>query len=160
MAMALSNTAFNPLAPQSCWAQAETSYDSHCTLRAQVVSRDHPKWLAVIVQRLDEMGRLSSGWAGPGTVPPLFDVVLECLKKMQVFMPFEAVPPAILPTPQGGIQLEWHCAHWDLEVEFGPDGSGDFWGEDQLEGQEISGCVDAYEKLTLAIQSLSDRVGG
>jgi hypothetical protein len=30
--------------------------------------------------------------------------------------------PSIVPTAQGGVQLEWHVARVDMEIEFGPDG--------------------------------------
>lgn len=34
----------------------------------------------------------------------------------------EVPPPQIVPTPLGGVQLEWHQRGIHLEVEFDPDG--------------------------------------
>lgn len=154
------STAFDTPVRHLRWPAVETMSAPQPMPKVHVFSRDHPDWLSPVVERLAQLGELSPGWGGPETVPPSVDVVLDCLSRLRIFMPFEAAVPAILPTPNGGIQLEWHSAGWDLEIEFGPDGSGVFWGEDHYQGQQIGGCVDIYEELALAIKSLSDRLGG
>ena len=39
-----------------------------------------------------------------------------------------ASPPQVVPTPEGGVQFEWHKGGWSIEVEIAPDGkiTGDY----------------------------------
>jgi len=45
-------------------------------------------------------------------------------------------PPAVVPTSAGGVQLEWHGAGADLEIEFPAAGETLVWFEDQRTGRE------------------------
>lgn len=160
MTMEQSNTAFIARDRQLLWPKPDIMTVPLPVLKVQVVGSELPTWLSPIVERLSDMGGLSPGWGGPATIPPTPVAVFACLSGLQAFMPHAVVVPAILPTASGGIQLEWHCGGWDLEVEFDPNGLGEFWGEDHTKGQQISGSIDFPEDLTLALKALSEREGG
>lgn len=160
MTMEQSSTAFYSPARRPLWPITETMNEPVPTPKVKVIDSEPPPWLFPIVERLNELGALMPGWGGPMTTPPTFAAVYGCLSRLNVFMPHIAVIPSILPTSQGGVQLEWHCGNWDLEVEFDPEGTGEYWGEDHQDGQQISGSIIFHEELTLAIKSLSDRQGG
>jgi len=151
------STAFIEPNPKLPWSIHETMDTPRPTPMATVVCREETQWLPLIIERLNELVALPQGWGGPATEPPTPSVALACLEALNRFMPRAVAVPAILPTPEGGIQFEWHCGGWDLEVEFSSDGSGEFWGKDHVGQQDISGPVDLYEDLTLALKTLSDR---
>ena len=52
------------------------------------------------------------------------------------------VAPSVVPTVRGGLQLEWHRRGVDLEVEFDPAGSCEWYGEERDTGRVEEGRGD------------------
>ena len=44
------------------------------------------------------------------------------------------------PTPEGGLQFEWHEGGWDVEIEVEPDGTVETWGRHLHNGATFDGA--------------------
>lgn len=76
-----------------------------------------PAWLDPTVERLAHLLGLAADWDSCGAQavdPEKADLALNTLLAV---MNAESPPPAIVPTSNGGIQLEWHRSGIDLEIE-------------------------------------------
>lgn len=45
--------------------------------------------------------------------------------------------PAIVLSPEGGLQMEWHRRGWDVEIEARASGDIEAWAKDHRDGQTI-----------------------
>lgn len=78
------------------------------------------RW-AEIRGRLDQLRRLPENWDSYGGVPPSRRALREAESFARSFdRPFLPVAQ-IVPSNDGGVQLEWHCGGWDVEIEITPD---------------------------------------
>lgn len=66
-------------------------------------------------EQLDCLARLLDGWDSYGA--PAIDA--RAIAAVRRFLRYRW---AIVPSNDGGIQLEWHGGDVDIELEFGPDG--------------------------------------
>lgn len=67
--------------------------------------------------------RLPAGWDSYQGEPTTQKAAVAA----QRFLDALRTPPAVVPCSDGGIQLEWHTAGYDIEVAFTPDGAIEFW---------------------------------
>jgi len=75
------------------------------------------------------------GWDSYGGLPVTREVLGEMVGWLLNWTGHEAPAPTVVPTSGGGVQLEWHMAGIDLEVEFQPSGKvGMLLGQDITEG--------------------------
>lgn len=80
-----------------------------------------PDWVGHAATVLTELLALPENWNGYGAQVierPVVPVVLNFL----AYVFAEGTPPLpdLVPTIDGGVQLEWHVGGFDLEVEFSP----------------------------------------
>lgn len=61
---------------------------------------------------------LERDWAGPGSRPITREAVIGAFEFISRRLPLSAPRPSVVPTARGGLQLEWHFPHLDVEVEF------------------------------------------
>ena len=81
-----------------------------------------PVWLSPAIARLNALLRLPQNWNSYGSLPITPATVRRAVQFIARAFPLQAPAPAIVPTPGGGIQLEWHQDGLDLEIELLPDG--------------------------------------
>ena len=92
-----------------------------------------PKTLKEAIRRAAELVQLPVGWDSYGAKP----VSSEAARAAATFLvkaisaASNIAAPAVVPTVRGGLQLEWHRQGVDLEIVFGPDGSGSWYAEDR-----------------------------
>lgn len=67
--------------------------------------------------------RLPHGWDSYGGEPTTQAAAVAALR----FLDALRTAPAVVPCSDGGLQLEWHTAGYDIEVAFGTDGGIEFW---------------------------------
>lgn len=115
---------------------------------------DEPVWLAGVLQRMRAVGELTDGWDGEGARSPTSAALTSALHVLGRFMGRDSTTPAVVPTPEGGVQFEWHDAGWDVQVEIGPSGLADAWGENFARGVTFSGDV-GDDELRLAIKEIT-----
>lgn len=97
------------------------------TKKSLWASEDFPAWVNDVAARMDKVVALEDGWDranGKSTSIPAIEMALVVLADT---MANDSIPPQIIPTTDGGLQLEWHCAGVDLEVYVEADGSVSAW---------------------------------
>jgi hypothetical protein len=74
-----------------------------------------------IVNRLGELKTLEQGWDGYRGVPINVDVSNKCLEIIQeLSKDRDIIHPSIIPSCDGGCQIEWHYNGNSLEIEINP----------------------------------------
>ncbi|MER7275859.1 hypothetical protein ABT369_15510 [Dactylosporangium sp. NPDC000244] len=80
-----------------------------------------------VIEAMTDITMLEYGWDGE-QAQPLSDRAFEMAITILVdTMSIDTVPPQIVPTYDGGLQLEWHCAGVDLEVAVESNGQVSVW---------------------------------
>ena len=103
----------------------------------RVVVRVHspapPDPIVNVIRKASELVHLPTGWNSYGAKPVANEAVEAAITFLVKAIPASqnVVAPAVVPTVRGGLQLEWHRRGVDLEIEFGPDGSGSWYAEDR-----------------------------
>jgi hypothetical protein len=96
---------------------ATLAIESGGTLNAKSQKEKEAAWWRDIAkERLRELGRLSVGWDGHGGSPVRGAVASFALAVLTAIMRPGIPRPSIMPLSDGGVQIEWHCRGWDIEV--------------------------------------------
>src|SRR6266496_3882486 len=100
-------------------------------------------WLTPTVEAMHRLLRLEEGWDSYGArriEPKAVDSARNLL--IRTAKP-ETPPPIVVPSPRGGVQLEWHMNGIDLEVEAFPEGRFSVYVERPGESIEREGDLPA-----------------
>lgn len=86
-----------------------------------VVSSPKAEWARDLLAKVDEFGRLPSGWDGRNS-PGIGGEVLAVARQLLVRAAAsdEMPRPHVAPVPGGGVQVEWHLKGVELELEVLP----------------------------------------
>lgn len=117
-----------------------------------------PDWLPTTARALVVLLRLPPNWDsyGAGEIEP--DAVVHALALLTVTMRPDTPAPAVVPTPHGGVQLEWHTRESDLEVEITPTGRLHVAYENHLDGHEWEDELNSeLDPLRRYLEELSRR---
>jgi hypothetical protein len=85
------------------------------------VPRSTLERMRAALARIDELTNLQPNWdsyGGPEVQP---SAALHAVRLLAAIFQNDVPPPAIVPTSQGGLQLEWHRGQASLEMEILPD---------------------------------------
>ena len=116
------------------------------------------KWEVDIMQRLRELYALSEDWDGYGGAPLRHDVGMFALCLLKDVMRPRTPIPRLVPTPRGGLQLEWHEKDIDLELHVSAPYECELWFEDHRTGAHSSLEFDTdISELTKPVALLSAR---
>jgi hypothetical protein len=103
-------------------------------------SGTEPAWHWRVFSTLQELASLRPGWDSynAATLSPV--AVARCIKTLLPVLPGEALEPSVVPTRDGGLQLEWHSNGVDFEIKVPPTGPVSYLlvrpGTDQTEEWE------------------------
>ena len=117
-----------------------------------------PGWLLPALRQMVQVLELSPNWNSHGarTVEPA--AVYSALKILLQTTRADTPVPRVVPTPHGGIHLEWNTRGIDLEVEPLPDGRVYVYYEDARTGTEWERELRSdLAPLTKALVELSSR---
>jgi hypothetical protein len=116
------------------------------------------KWQICVVEKLIEFTNLPQDWDGYGASPVKWDAGMFALNVLsQVMLPRTPVPQ-VVPSPVGGVQLEWHTNGVDLEFHVAAPYDCELWFEDHQTGRSASTVVtDDLSSLQEAVRILSSR---
>jgi hypothetical protein len=112
------------------------------------VAGEKPDWIDDVVDKLNELARLSKDWDPRGSMPVAFDDAKAAVEFLNRVMRFDSPAPAITPLPSGGLELAWSVGGVALEVVFDSangeraailDSEGD---ECELTPEDAAACVD------------------
>jgi hypothetical protein len=113
-----------------------------------------PNWLKEVVRRLNVAVAVAA--TEPGWRPMTDTAVISSLRALRRVMTVDSVRPSVTPTPEGGLQFEWHEAGWDVEIEVEPDGSVETWGHHLHNGATFHGPMSAAaENLRVALKEIT-----
>lgn len=76
-----------------------------------------PDWLPPILDRFEELLSLDPNWDSYGALPINPTHAVAALRLLTEIMCGTTPVPAIVPTVQGHIQVEWHTPTTTLEIE-------------------------------------------
>jgi hypothetical protein len=117
-----------------------------------------PPWLASVQQALIELLDLREGWNSYRAHPIAREAVVEAARLLASTMQTDTPPPSVIPTPPGGVQLEWHLRGMDVEVEIAPQGQVRLVYEDEVTGTRSNEAVtDGRAPLRVLLVELSRR---
>jgi hypothetical protein len=103
-----------------------------------------PAWLYAVIRRLEQVLSLPADWDTYGASAVRPHEAFRVLDFLSRVMDWDTPAPAVVPTHDGGIQLEWHRAGLDVEVLFsGSDEDGlyvlDLRTREEWEGPPVEG---------------------
>lgn len=76
-----------------------------------------PQWLESTTASLCDLLALPPNWDSYGAQPIRVQSVMASIDLLRAIMHHETPAPAVIPTSQGFVQLEWHRGGIDLEIE-------------------------------------------
>lgn len=123
-----------------------------------------PPWVPYTEVQLTRLLALPKGWDGRWAEPVTESAMRIAVAVLAGVMTDDGACPQLFPLPDGGIQVEWHAAGEDVEVEIERDGSAhalvvDATGEVTVEGEfSPSTRSEPLEGLRAAVQRVSERV--
>lgn len=92
------------------------------------------KWFTPICKKLCELLDLPPNWDSYGALPIEPRNVAIALDILNETINTGTPRPSVVPTNQGGVQLEWHTDGIDLEVKIGPGTKVHIFFEDKSRG--------------------------
>lgn len=109
--------------------------------------------------RLDRLANLGPAWDGMAAraiAPSVIDAVGDFATSDLI--DHTEIKPEVVPTLDGGIQLEWHTSGVDLIIECEPSGSTSYYYRDVEAGEESEGSLlEAQRSLAAAFVKLGYR---
>ena len=113
-----------------------------------------PTWLKEVVRRISVAAAIAV--KEPRWRPITETVLISSLRALRSVMIVDSIRPSVTPTPEGGLQFEWHEADWDIEIEVEPDGSIDTWGQHLRNAASFDGPLSVTaESLRSALKDIT-----
>ncbi len=109
--------------------------------------------LQSVNDRLTHLLDLPANWDSYGAVPIRIDVAKQVARAIRDFMSLGVPAPQIVPTADGGLQLEWHQPDRYLEVHFATPTDLTYYLRAKDHEEEGSGDADR-SRLATALASL------
>jgi hypothetical protein len=115
---------------------------------------DRARWRRGALARLARIAALENDWDSYGARPISGAVVALVEHLLEVSAQPKVPEPAVVPTPDGGVQLEWHIRGLDLEVAVAPSAAGallvsleDEWAHEVTEETLLPGSAQFFDLL-------------
>ena len=93
-------------------------------------------WSSDLLAKISELGNLEEGWDSYGARPVDPQCAVAAVEFLLYVLDASLPKPSIVPTNRGGIQLEWHRAGADLEIEIESPTRLHVFFEDEQDGRE------------------------
>ena len=106
--------------PTQTESSTAASLSTPDVVKIKAVVGETLRWLVPVVARFNRLHRLKDNWDGQGAGSVSRAAIMSALTLLSKVMTPDTPPPAVVPTPEGGVQLEWHFHGVDLEVEVTP----------------------------------------
>lgn len=112
----------------------------------------HPDWFQDTRRKFEQLLDLPPNWDGSGARAVDPKVAERALRMLLDVVPSTASSPYVVPSPSGGVQVEWHEPAGDIEIEFKVDGTASFYME--TDDREIEESAPGRGIVELARQNL------
>ena len=86
------------------------------------VDDNTPAWMASVTERLNTLLSLPKNWDSYGAPPITREAVDRVVAVLESLASSITPTPSVGPTPEGGVQVEWHERGVDLELRSDSDG--------------------------------------
>lgn len=161
----LSESDWKPSATITTLDEADTlssrfllSWSTRHSDRMIFIIEDVESWLGPFLEDANRLLALPEGWDSYNSESVSSNAVARGLNLLVSIMSAEARSPDVVPTSNGGVQLEWHDGERELEIEIPHEGKGWIsWQEsEQADHWETSfspelPSTDVLERLRKAI---------
>jgi hypothetical protein len=107
----------------------------------EVSFREPHAWMDAVSRRIETLYRLRDDWDGSGGRPVAIEPIHDAIVFLGDLLPSWCLPPDVVPTPRGGVQLEWHMGSLDVEAEFEPGDASVLTVSDDASGLWWTGAV-------------------
>lgn len=119
---------------------------------------EEPVWSAGVTQRIDELLRLPTNWDSYGASPINPSAAAAALRLVLRTADSATPAPQVVPTVEGGLQLEWHERGIDLEIATHPGGRVTLYYFDHRTGKESEDDLGPdLSRLRAALDELARR---
>jgi hypothetical protein len=117
---------------------------------------DEPAWFFPTLNALAKVLALPSNWDSYGGRSTDFRAFSGALHTLDRVMGKDTTVPTVVPTAEGGIQLEWHTRGIDLEIEIPPTGPPYVSCQNRQDNTEWEGGLSTnLEQLRGVVSGLS-----
>lgn len=96
-----------------------------------------PEWVENIRIKLNELLNLPDDWDSYGAKKVDVNSTIFVFELLTTLIERDVPEPSIVPTVEGGIQLEWHIKDINFEVEINPDRNTSYYFEDKRKEHEL-----------------------
>ena len=134
-----------PVESTDAFAFIPGSYRRTTTIRAHAAPE--PAWMQPVVDRVLALAQVDPGWGGQNTRELQRDALKAGLGVLGMIMSYNSKSPQVVLTNEGGLQLEWHAAGVDLEIEVRTDGSAEVIIEDPASNVDMDGTLGEHFDL-------------
>ena len=100
-----------------------------------------PNWFNPVLRGFANIIALPDNWNGEGAARVDRDAINRALAAIDQLLDRNALTPSVVPTPDSGVQIEWHHGGKDLEIEFTSNGRTEFYYFDEASRKEHEGPV-------------------
>lgn len=146
----------NPEDPYSLSFPTHVKSPSTATMEAA----EEPRWRERTVLGLAKILGLSAGWDSYGAPRIQTRAVNLALHLLESAARDDAPAPIVVPTSDGGVQLEWHAWGLDVELEVPPQETPQLLFRDRRSAQEWEREVGAdLGPLSEVLKILAERAG-
>jgi hypothetical protein len=114
---------------------------------------EEPPWVEPTLNALGELLALPANWDSYGAYRVDPESVASAGRALCLVMGSDTIPPTIVPTSEGGIQLEWHARGVDLEIDISPTGRRYISCVDRQRETEWEGDFNIHLDRLLSIMS-------
>ena len=106
--------------------------ETEASTTVPVVEVEDAVWVDTFIDRCSRLLQLPDNWDSYGGEPVSSAVVLRALLLLTEVMTEDSPLPAVIPSSDGGVQLEWHRGGVEVEVYVPPSGKGYlYWQESE-----------------------------
>ena len=98
-------------------------------------------WSAPVEAQARRLAAVGDGWDGGAARAPSVRTAEIALDELRRVAPLGVPMPQVLPTVDGGVQFEWHCKGWTVELEVTPAGEVLAWAEELSTGNGWDGSL-------------------
>lgn len=132
--------------------------ETYQNFRRQFDAEPVRRWEIEVQEKICALASRTQGWDGQHALPVKWDAGMFALNLLSKVMQSRTPPPTVVPSPIGGVQLEWHERDIDLELHVTAPYSSELWFEDHRTGNSYArDLADDVEDLRSAIRLLTAR---
>jgi hypothetical protein len=91
-----------------------------------------PDWLYNTLQGMQHLVGLPPNWDSYGSARIQDNAIVAAMQLLALILGPNGVNPMVVPTSEGGLQLEWHQDNLDVEIELTPVGGASAYVHDHI----------------------------